>query len=173
MDDDDEEELVTYEQLGERIRERYGGQTLAQQVEQYSQSYQTSQTILKQIQQDKHCQELLKSLPNLDSETLCQIIQNNIPLQEYEKLLATDANQQMDDGDAGLVISPTKNLQFLSNGAHRQIFRERAARIYQENGELFYDDEEDSRLQMDKKKRKNQKKKLKRKLKKAVIEPIN
>ena len=57
--DEDDLDIVTYQQLQERIMEKYGGQTLAQQVEQYSQSYVTSQSILKSIQQDKRCQELL------------------------------------------------------------------------------------------------------------------
>ena len=42
---------------------------------------------MEQIQKDQRWQELLKNLPNLDTETLCYIIQNNLPPEDFNKLL--------------------------------------------------------------------------------------
>jgi hypothetical protein len=55
--DDDEEgeyeddylDVFTYEQLQDRVKSRYNGQTLAQQVELYNQSYASTQSLLQSI----------------------------------------------------------------------------------------------------------------------------
>ena len=55
-------------------------------MEQYSQQTSNYVSILRSIQLDKRCQEFMKNLPNLDTDTLCYIIENNLTRKEYENI---------------------------------------------------------------------------------------
>lgn len=55
-------------------------------MEQYSQQTSNYVSILRSIQLDKRCQEFMKNLPNLDTDTLCYIIENNLSRKEYENI---------------------------------------------------------------------------------------
>ena len=96
-------------------------------------------------------------MPNIDTETLCYIIENDLSRSDYEKLLNRPLTLLMnpedrkvpqfdDNDDDSLIISPSNDLTFLNQCAAQPI------NLLEE--------------ELDRKRRKNQKKKRRRKLKK-------
>lgn len=83
---------------------------------------QNHQNLLSLIENDQRSLDLLKSMPNIDTETLCYIIENDLSRSDYEKLLSRPLNpedrkappHQFDEDDDSLIISPTNDLTFLN-----------------------------------------------------------
>lgn len=81
--------ILTYEQLKELSRENQGGLTLAEAVQLYEKNNgaNSHKVILNKINQNKKNAELMNKLPNLDTETICYIIENKITPKDCEKIL--------------------------------------------------------------------------------------
>lgn len=70
----------------------------------------------------------MKSLPNLDTETLYYIINNNLSHKDYEDLINQQVanNKIVRNGNSAscqddVIISPSKNLNFLNNYLTTQV----------------------------------------------------